>query len=55
MSTEIRRYLLEGRGKRIYVLVLEAPSFNPILFSINDNAVLPKSISRSALEKEIVI
>jgi hypothetical protein len=55
VSTEIRRYLLEGRGKRIYVLVLEAPSFNPILFSINDNAVLPKSISRSALEKEIVI
>lgn len=53
VSTEIRRYLLEGRGKRIYVLVLEAPSFNPILFSINDSAVLPKSISRSALEKEM--
>jgi len=53
VSTEIRRYLLEGRGKRIYVLVLEAPSFNPILFSINDSAVLPKSISRSALEKEL--
>ena len=53
VSTEIRRYLLEGRGKRIYVLVLEAPSYNPILFSVNDSAVLPKSISRSALEKEL--
>lgn len=55
VSTEIRRYLLEGRGRRIYVLVLEEPSYNPILFSINDSAVLPKSISRSALEKEIAI
>jgi hypothetical protein len=53
LSTEVRRFLLEGRGGRIYVLVLEAPSFNPVLFSANDNAVLPKSVTRVALDKEL--
>jgi hypothetical protein len=53
LSTEVRRYLLDGRGGRIYVLVLEAPTYNPVLFSANDNAVLPKSVSRVALDKEL--
>ena len=53
LSTEVRRFLLEGRGGRIYVLILEAPSYNPVLFSANDNAVLPKSVTRVALDKEL--
>lgn len=49
-TTAVRRYLLEGRGAPLHVLLLEAPLYNPVLLSPGDAGVLPRSITRQSLE-----